>query len=345
MARDGTCYILGAGFSHSAGLPLASELTEAVIRHYWRADLMDQSVSPVIVDRADFGGEEWIEDRHFLRMLFAPFDFETTWPDFELMLTVLDDAAAWMESLGVSGLDNTARRVRKELINALASFIAMRVTVVEDARLEPIMRFLRKLDPTRDTIISFNWDTLVEIAARARGTAISLGDGQPGVPLIKPHGSIDLAELTESEWNEAQTSSNVHSLSVVSEYTSGATRWKVLRADDPREAEARVVGPLGASSLVAPSLRKEYRSPYIQTTWARALKTIRLATEICIIGFSFPESDIRPRTLLRLAMDRRGPPPRVRIVDSNPRPRSEDFCREIGFLDLVLDPQRWEVTV
>lgn len=316
---DGRCFILGAGFSRSCGFPLASELTWLVFHALYRKDPTD-SRSPLAMD-GDVVYPTMQSRLQAIKLLFPRCACQDgkadTWPDFEELITALDEAAKF--EYDVQTAENATAKAwqmetRASLVRGLETLLGDRMRGIQNKRLDPIGYFLGVLDAQKDSIVSFNWDVLLELAAKNRSIEL---DGTSGPRLAKPHGSVDVVELSADEYQAAQGALNVRNLAVVTRYERCSERYVVLKTSDPRDVGNRTVAPFSRTSLVEPNLRKQYLSPWLASQWALALQSVTNARTIVIIGYSLPEADLRPRLLLRLAgVDR--PKPRIEVVDPMP---------------------------
>lgn len=298
------CFILGAGFSKACGLPLASELAHLVFEHAF----------PVNDDFRPDIRENWFR---FIRHLYPATDLSETWPDFEDLITILDEWAIFQaeyEGRDRAGEPLSPPHFKKVLLRHLALLLCETTAAASRTGIEQVKSFVRTLDLANDRIISFNWDALVEIACRELNIGVSYTQRpDAGLWLAKPHGSITLAEMSRREFDEAKGAINVRNVHVDWEHGDNV----IIRADDPTDAANRIVSPFKETVLVEPTARKVYRSPWIRLQWRNALDMLRGADEICVIGFSLPSTDYRPRILLQAATLERNPVPSLRIVDPN----------------------------
>lgn len=136
-----------------------------------------------------------------------------------------------------------------------------------------------------NTILSFNYDTLVEEALSNMNVGFSYGFktntvsyranlrkfAKPDVKLLKLHGSVNWAHLE-------QAGTGVSQLTVFDTY------------DAVREARA-------VPDLIPPTWRKVFDGN-LENVWDDAIEAIKSATRIFVIGFSVPETDTHFKYLL-----------------------------------------------
>ena len=265
------CYILGAGFSKACDLPLASELTALVFDH-----LHNDAVREL--------NPQLIEDRRiFIRSLYPCFDLKTKWPDFEDLITLLNE---WDDYRRVcEGGDTFVSHLKNGLVKHLGIFLCERTKATQLAgKLEIVKRFLKKVRDEKCNIVSFNWDLLLEISARELDIKINYqkraDDGE--IPVSKPHGSLNLADVQKGYLNKGAI--NIRSLDTEWEYDDG--NKVIVRAQNPVDALDRIVYPFENALIVEPTAKKSYLSPWINLQWCFALDMVRTAEEIIIIGYS-----------------------------------------------------------
>lgn len=313
------CFVLGAGFSRACELPLARELTRLVFEkaYGW-------------VDQGDFGRETRDAYRKFLGHLYPSLDFESHWPDFEDLITVLDEWTQWQkhyEGRDRSGEAPSAGHLKGVLLKSVEELICYRASEAHAETASLIERFVRQRADKGDWIISFNWDTLIEIACKKQNIQVHYkASNDPGLHVAKPHGSLNLAETTRDDYDVARHSINVYSL----DFEWEDPRRVVLRAQNPADSMLRIVAPFEKTTLIEPSARKVYLSPWINIQWARAYQMMCAASDIVVIGFSLPAADYRPRVLFQVATLQRDPLPKIHIVDPVADQRVDHFKTVVG---------------
>jgi hypothetical protein len=181
----------------------------------------------------------------------------------------------------------------------------------------------------RDTIISFNYDTVVEDVFRNLGIGTDYGfpDGSieydPSasdlkasasgrrVEVLKPHGSFNWAAL----WPEQQERfiRKYLEVKIAEAHEKGALGGEVLKEMFGRSFEnillprLRVYGdysalrndtPWAASLFLSPPTSQKRFGSYLSQVWDRAVEALQTATRIVILGYSIPETDQHFRYLL-----------------------------------------------
>lgn len=215
-----TAFILGAGASREAGLPMSGELVSHVLDYARRCEEGWQPLSLAI---------RWAH-RQMMRQVDHPWD-----ANIELLFNILEMASvqphmpeaavfrqmhrparrAWRnyESLMIGGAaipingelpENVFAEVCKQLRNGLAGWLTLKEPS-NAAYVVPLLEFCQRAD---SSIISLNYDNVVESASDLSGISVDDGLGQwtskrrlsfsPGaVRLIKLHGSLNWFEKDE----------------------------------------------------------------------------------------------------------------------------------------------------
>jgi hypothetical protein len=302
-------YILGAGFSRPAGLPLANELWPEIRR---RAE--------VTTGRA---GQHFKEDLQDYIDYKRACDGEVLSPEnvqFEEFLAFLDVE----HYLGLRGPDtwssdgNETQILVKTLIGEILTERTPQKEQIPDLHLE----FARLLKP-QDIVLTFNYDVLLERALDAAGVAYRLfpsrlkevrsggavvDDSREEVIVLKMHGSVDWFDRTQYDKLEGErlksglrpghahpVFSKIQELDV-KQLTDGP-RFP----DDPLRNIYRVTDTaklykdfplfLATPILLNPSPLKLIYSSIFQDFWDGLGQTGTLNFGMAIIGFSMPAQD------------------------------------------------------
>jgi hypothetical protein len=184
--RVETVFIVGAGFSHHAGLPLTSGLTEAMLE----AREFGHGRSRIIVDFLS----EFIHD---------VFDHSTKasaklWPNLEDIFTCVDLAANSGHHLGSSFSPADLRTVRRAMLARIVRMLEQKYNAArkkKDLNWRNLDNFFARTDSRDIGFISMNWDTVIErkLQVICGKTRINYGCD------ARPANFADLPE-TESDW-------------------------------------------------------------------------------------------------------------------------------------------------
>jgi hypothetical protein len=153
---------------------------------------------------------------------------------------------------------------------------------------QPYRRWVSMLDPSRDTIITFNYDTVVETVAGPVTAVLPPTtpeeqhklerDPLPYVRLLKLHGSTNWLVGNFDKGARVQASSD---------------RFAALTADDDQILIASP-GPT----------KQEVTAEHLERLWQMAERAIREADAIVFVGYRFPPTDSTAREQLMRAIER-----------------------------------------
>jgi hypothetical protein len=292
------CYVLGAGFSKPFGFPLSSELTKAVF------DNIEKGCSSKMLRTA------WLSQ---IKGYYPACDFDMKWPDIEQLATVLNESEkyrlgveAGREDTDFRGIANLLRCLPKELDHTMRLRHVSLNKEVEAQRLSVewanLLAFVKFAVEAQSAVVSFNWDLLLEVACHKLGLAVSYG-GTPeegALRLAKPHGSINMIQSNNQHFGLFK---DVSILELAPESDSPDAPL-IMRPANPDPTPCLLPAD---SLIVLPEVRKDYEHKWIKGQWVRALKMVRDADEIVVVGYSLPPHDYRPRILLQVAGFQRVP--------------------------------------
>lgn len=274
---DHNVYILGAGFSVEAGLPTVSDFMDRM-RHVHDALVRAgddgpaaQAIRTVLDWRVDAAN--------------AAYNVQVDLDDFEelfslAVLSQREDVTAAIPTAVAA----TIVRLQDARAPGAHRFLSHRVRRDEGGEDDHlyaglIARLLGRAPTSRDTFVSFNYDTVVELALRHLGRSWDYGvpslgetriqpghDARPPVSLLKLHGSINWTR------DEADT----------------------VQATHPGQAPS----PTAGRPFILPPIWAKLPSDILIETWRAAVDALRSATRIAIIGFSAPRHDEHFRYLL-----------------------------------------------
>jgi hypothetical protein len=362
MGRPYALYVLGAGFSFPAGLPLAPELWREVYR---RAGRLDGRMGKFRKDLDDFIRFKWECDRERVT---------TETVDFEEFLGFLDVEY----HLGLRGSDtwsadgNEGQVVAKTLIGQVLS-----ERMPKAAEIPPLyLNFARKLRPG-DTILTFNYDTLLERALEVTGVPFRLfpyrykrispdgggiidSDRDDEVVVFKLHGSVDWFDRRSFSEREEQWKREGVRHEPEDPVFNGPRKLTTVRLidglsheQDPlhymyrvRDVERLYVNPpwfMAVPSLINPSTTKVIFARQFADFWRGLGRTGGGNHRMVIIGFSMPPHDDYARQVIyRLAenyqqihYDRRKPKEPIILVDFRTTKRSRhQLLKRYAFFDM-----------
>lgn len=251
-----TIVVCGAGLSHGAGIPLQAELAAAVVPD----------------------GMCRIHNITRGRPSTTPIDIEEflTSIDFENLISTAHGAseplssATYLQGLAI------------EIYNATAA------TTAAPSLLAGYFAGVATLWEVSDTIITTNWDTLLECYARRAFDRLDLlGDRTRSQKLLKLHGSIDWFKIKRDRQGLLPKK---HFQRIFGDYyrykpfSEGQQLYHIYRS-----AKTVIHGTLPA--MIAPTHMKALPPGLFRKIWRSAYGMLQRADHLVIIGYSLPPSD------------------------------------------------------
>lgn len=257
-------FVIGAGVSASCGIPVSKDFFSEMMK-------------------------EWIEHapdevrmvHNLIEYLYPQFSSEDPiYPNIEQFFNQVEMAKRFnSEDYIKSTMWSVKRleRIRLLTLTAVSNFIAYRLAVQEGSSERHIRAFVGRHIQPSDTIISFNWDDIVERALsnqRSLGTVTANYErktfDRKQVVLLKPHGSVS--------WRNK-----------VAAFPADSIQWGAWLEDSP---------PL----IVPPVAHKEFSLPLFERIWRDVYYALSEATHLWIIGYSMPIEDQFARFVFRRAI-------------------------------------------
>ena len=332
MPKSKVALVLGAGFSCESGLPTTRNIVKTFL------DSPHSGLDPRI--EAEISHQLG----RFWKYVFNC-DGQTDLPSLEDHFTILDLAANAGRNIGP---EYTPRKLR-----AIRRFSIHRVFQILDLRYEhsqAIEQLLSRLLSARLSVISTNWDIVVENHLRRLGILYSYGlpvEDQAGkkvaikgIPLLMLHGSANwiycdcCRRLYVGEPGGGKgalraliyiTRDDFRQLCPENDEVIG------LVSETPREAKKCVhcENRLGAR-IATFSYRKEVSIPQFQSVWQQAFSALRDSDTWLFVGYSLPEADFEFRHLLKSAEKSGLPPKGIQIILKDDKEAAQRFKRFFG---------------
>lgn len=262
-------YILGAGFSAPLGGPLFKQLLTNELNFYWQALKLKPGWHDTI---------SRIHDGWFQKAYGRPLDAEQVLEKIDWMSHHDEPISRYVssqiipESLGAIESDTfltTLRRVLKSVLAAECQAFLSELDEQSDVW-DPYDAWFATLT-ANDTIITFNYDTVIETLAERAGNPYNragFGTIRSTQPmLLKLHGSV--------EWIKSDTAEG-------------------LRFVENGYKEALELA-LGTPGIEKATMHEKGR---FRTLWDLAKTEIRDATCISVVGYSMPPTDNRARMMI-----------------------------------------------
>lgn len=329
MATIDHLFVVGAGFSANAGLPLTSKFTEALLNI---KGFSPKGPSASIVKYL----------RKFVSDTFAHNETAeaTSWPELEDIFTCIDLSANTGHHLGNRYSPSELRTVRRALI--VRTIRMLRQTYRPDAKTvhsKQLESFFSLINASHSAFLSMNWDTVIEEglqttqnifnfdygceAVRAKFSGGRIETVDRSVPrtisILKPHGSTN--------WLYCDSCRQLFWFSPSSTYRIAnqlfkTTDWDTLAKSTKQTYErqttnrscprcnARALGTRFATF----SYRKALDFPMHARTWLSAETRLREAKTWIFIGYSLPAADYEFKHLLKRVQLSRPTPPNLVLI-------------------------------
>jgi hypothetical protein len=341
-------YIVGAGFSMYAGLPLQAQFTEALLEP--RAE--EAYPLKPLVDHLGTFIHHVFDHNEAAKAKF--------WPELEDVFTNIDMAANTGHHLGAAYSPARLRTTRRVLLARIMHMLEERFHLAEQRKgpdWKKMTKFFASIDIERSAFISMNWDTVIErrlgtlrkvknidygcgaVAARfpTAGNVIANQDDDTNsrvrIPVVKMHGSVNwlycdnCRKLYWFPTNDARTvATQLISQQEATEIglgdDSGYAKWHCKNCKDV----------ILTTRLATFSFLKALDFPMFEQSWLSAERLLRTARKWIFIGYSLPPADYEFKHLLkRVQLSRRTQPEFVVITGGRPKNTELTYKNYQGF--------------
>lgn len=371
---DHNVYILGAGFSMAAGLPsLAGFLqamreTRVAIGNDQARTREAEAIDAVLRFRQSAAAAS---ERIGIKLdnIEELLGFASAWPPEsgnDIMGHDLPIAIA--TTLAECGQRAPAHSMRIE-IPTNGSWVTPSTWKQEDGGLRVITPlydlytalmtgFLDKRASQRNTIITFNYDTLVEHALSHLPLKFSYGFGDYSQGAAFKIG-LEKPKTLPVGWNDETQDDDLHLLKL-----HGSINWAVSKSNDDHILHTVYDDYSGILAdnrwpLLEPPMWNKSFPDLLRVVWNKAVERLRTATRVIIIGYSCPPADQHFRFLLAAGLHRNISLTQLFIVNPDevvhtrisemvqnvpitPIRNTEDFFLNLGSLQAIgRRPQCW----
>ena len=309
-------YIVGAGFSMYAGLPLQAAFTEALLEP--RTDA-SHPMHPLIA--------------HLGTFIHDAFDHNESakakhWPNLEDVFTNIDLAANTGHHLGATHSPSKLRMTRRVLVARMMYMLNERYIEAERTKgdnWEGLDNFFKKLDIDGSAFISMNWDTVIErklaerhgldnfdyrcgaVAAQfpGKGRVIAecaLADESKQVPVVKIHGSVNWLYCDNCRhlyWFPPDDAIRIATQLITPEE---ARKLKLAKREDCAKWRCLNCTTVPLTTRIATfSYLYALDFPMFERSWLSAERLLRSAEKWVFVGYSLPAADYEFKVSFRLA--------------------------------------------
>ena len=306
-----TVFILGAGASKPAGLPVMSDFLERA-RHIQR----------------NMQGQPGIES--FTRV-FQAIDGKARSIHSKILLENRENIETWFGLIDMGlMIGKFGKQTREEIEHLREDFITMISKTIElsgkfspNAPPSPYGEFAQVLqDNTFSSLefsfITFNYDVLLEFSLAGAGIKYDycLNDSdnqQKSFQFIKLHGSVN--------WGICQGCDEIIPVDPkITSISTGKDPYRILQAGAILSTKNHCGKPLNPIPfLVPPTWNKaNINQNKVLTLWEKAANALSQAEKIIVIGYSMPETDIFFKYLIALGLDSDNHIHRFYLIDPDP---------------------------
>lgn len=259
-------FVIGSGFSASAGLPTL-------------VNLFPEMMNP----SNERGGENDIENiKKALLVLYPHFDDTSdSYPPFEEYLSLASIMNDFNQTPNAASYIGSLRLLRDCLCNKAQ--LANESTHL----IKPIKALVNNLKPG-DTIITFNWDALIETLLYENKLEFNyIGGNESSINILKLHGSLswinlrsDLSIMHPDLFFRLSENENIYS----------TNDYSYVDTFDSLDEAPYIVPPI--------SNKTPLESEFLRNLWYKAYATLSEADKIVSIGYSLPQNDLHARALM-----------------------------------------------
>lgn len=276
--RTGTVYVIGAGFSAALGYPLVNDLLIRLWEWGNFPETLRSSLHKVIA---------------FHHPGFDP-DRRTSFPNIEQLLSeMMVNEDLFDASRSAPGRFSFEQLVdiRRELLQVMADWFHSIYKLSKKDRPVWLETFKNLVKP-EDTLMSFNWDLVLEhliYGTKLCGSSYGFGHHDPTLPLlVKPHGSLN--------WFDPGSGTKIKEekrFELTPKSGSSFVVFKRFRA--PSSKVGRTYMPM----IVPPIFNKTFHHEIFRESWQTCVARISVARKVVFLGYSLPEADLHGRFILR----------------------------------------------
>ena len=356
MAHAKRAFIFGAGFSKPAGMPLATELLPLLVPRLQLDEM--RGWLDHLCQRLDWlSGTDRHADSFKLNIEevfhYAHFDVEVHRLRQHLSPVGRQDGpgSPWKMAESISAWLSYLER-------ALCDVILEKQV---QADLMPINRWAESVD-VHDSVLTFNYDTLVERALSSAGKAWNHGtgrEGDDGIAVFKLHGSID--------WIVAHRSESLLKLDLLFDKPNANRResdtgnveddCRLWRCRTPEQLQKWISGrdvqssPLKTVGIAGLGAYKQlHQVPGLGIVWTHGMRALYEADLAVVVGFSMSDFDAMAQLqFAEIARARRdeGRPLNVIVVDpgvtEEVKHRFRRVFRSVEFVDSKHETVDWSL--
>ena len=324
-----TVYVLGAGFSYGAAVPLQAKILEGLRQLGLAIDKPETDFfEKMPIELALHFQDTWGKIQKFLEKIFSG----VTNPSLEDVFTLLDqtiDRRGYCLGMNWLDLEMVRTALYKAIVILFHNCEQQAETALHRYRHIGLGLMLKRLGAGQSgrgiSVISVNWDCVLENAiywcleklgtkaididyccysipfegtSRHTTSILQKAKNLYNLKVMKLHGSVNW--LLCPNCNRLCVGLGA-STGQLYEYTIGR-RCVECSEEGVYDEGTEMSGPILEPFIISPTFMKQFDNAHIQMVWHNAYMDLCRADKIVFIGYSLPEADYHLRTLLKRAI-------------------------------------------
>ena len=302
-SKEKVAFILGAGFSKCAGIPVQAEFSNLILSDFSGSEV-DKQISKTI--------------KTFLSDIYGWSDGDPI-PGLEDIFTNIDLSAGTGHHLGIKYKPNLLRAFRRMLIYRVFQIIDFKYT--HSMEIETLLRYYQRFDCS---FVVLNWDIVLENHLRSVFPDLVIDYGIQAtdwndlprpinpikISIYKMHGS--------SNWAYCENCKEIYYQ--VDEKLPLRTKVGLIKSDfrlfnqkfsnkyfdtdvslPHSQRQCKSCNNSLSTHIATFSFRKSFRTSAYPAIWSAAEKSLSEASKWIFIGYSLPEADFELKHLLKTA--------------------------------------------
>jgi len=289
-----TVFILGAGASKQAGVPLMMEFLDSAYS-LWKTGNVSESDKQFSEVFRGIGELQRVHSKSQLDIQ----NVESVFSAFEMAKTLRKFGGYKSEEIDslIGSMKTVIVKTIEKTLNLPVISQAVSPPVPYEPFAEMISRLRSEASPKQNiAIITFNYDLALDYTFYYKGIGVDYGFGgtpsESSIPLLKLHGSINWAQCQKCQtvvpW-ELKDYLQTH-------------KWNLWMTSDVKAVELRTgshissfkhcgLPALSEPFVVPPTGNKTGHYEVLTDVWARAAKELTDAENIYVMGYSLPPTD------------------------------------------------------
>jgi len=311
MAKN--VFILGAGASAHAGVPLMKDFYDEAINLYLKKQL----------DFEDLGSFELIENIYLniIRKIYANFNFDPELRNVETIFSIIDMSRITGKIPGLNELPIKpipdlsllnlhinkfiSRTIEKKTYFELSPLGTINSPEEYSSFTNRILKWITSNDILGCCIITFNYDIALDYVIEVTFGHEYLDYGFPdyGINTARPTGSTKLLKMHGSiNWTRCRECNAVQAVNIsdTCRITPSINRIEISKKFKEVKCAKCEKYALGPSSIIVPPTWNKTENIEIENIWKQSAQELSEAKNIFIIGYSFPKTDLFFQYLLAL---------------------------------------------